>query len=57
MSVKPEGLLRDNKSTTVFHHPSEFQLFIFTFYIINQVSDFQLHISLLIFMLFGIKSD
>ena len=32
-------------------------ILIFTFHIISQVSDFQLHISSLIFMLFDIKSD
>ena len=38
MSVKPEGLLGDIKTANVFHHPVK--ALIFTFYIINQVSDF-----------------
>ena len=49
MSVKPEGLLGDIKTTNVFHHPVKakisISILIFTFYIINQVSDFELHIS------------
>ena len=61
MSVKPDGLLGDIKTANVFHHPvkSKFliSILIFTFYIINQVSDFKLHTSSLIFMLFDIKCD
>ena len=44
MSVKPEGLLGDIKTANVFHHPVTakilISILIFTFYIINQVSDF-----------------
>ena len=44
MSVKPEGLLGDIKTANVFHHPVKakisISILIFTFYIINQVSDF-----------------
>ena len=61
MSVKPEGLLGDIKTANVFHHPVKakirISILIFTFYISNQVSDFQLRISPFIFMLFDIKSD
>ena len=61
MSVKPEWLLGDIKTTNVVHHPVKAKIWIsiliFTFYNINQVSDLQLHISSLIFMLFDIKSN
>ena len=61
MSVKPEGLFGDIKTANVFHHPVKakilISILIFTFYIINQLSDFYLHISSLIFMLFDFKSD
>ena len=44
MSVNPEGLLEDIKTAHVFHHPVKakicISILIFTFYIINQVSDF-----------------
>ena len=61
MSVKPEGLLGDIKTANVFQHPVKAKIWIsiliFTFYIINQVSDFELRISPFIFMLFDIKFD
>ena len=37
------SLLRDIKTTNVFHHPLKAKI-IFTFYIINQVSDLIAHI-------------
>ena len=44
MSVKPEGLLGDIKTTNVYHHPMKAKIriaiLIFTCYIIDQLSDF-----------------
>ena len=61
MSVKPEGLLGDIKTTNVFHHPVKakikISILVFTFYIIDQAFDVLLHKSSLIFMLFDITSD